>query len=593
MDNGWTVEIRLLGPLEVLSHGRTLNIGGGRQRALLALLALHANEIVSSDRLIQELWGELPPSTAAKALQNLVSRLRKTIDPEESGVLGTRPPGYVLRVEDEEIDCRRFERLVVEGRQALETDPKQAVARLREALALWRGEALAEFAYQPFAQVEIARLEELRLTALEDRIEADLELGRHSDVVPELQVLAATNPLRERLCGQLMLALYRSGRQAVALEVYRERRRSLDEELGLEPSAALRQLEQAMLTQDPSLGSLPKPPRRAPTARGRRIGLGVGIVAVLAVAGVAMAAVALTRDTAARPAVGPDSLVKIDTTSNEIVDVVRVGRNPGQVAIVGRYVFVTSQRDQTLHRIDLRSGEVTVSGAYAAGGALAGAGRYLWVVSEKRAEVVRIDVESLLPGHRIPLRRDLAHAFVSLGGGSLWISEYTPATVSRYLLRTLELVQRLTLITAPVELTHSGNAAWVSLGESSELLRVDHSTGLTIRAPVGSGPSSPVFGFGSIWTGSVADHAVWRMNPYDGRTTAIIPVGRAGFGLAVGSGSVWVTNHCDGTVSRIDPRTNSVAATIETGHFPKWLAVGGGFAWVAVSGTKPDGSECA
>ena len=597
MEDGRTLEIRLLGPLEVSSDGRLIELGGGRQRALLALLALHANEVVSTDRLIEELWGEQRPSTASKVLQNLISRLRRAIDPEDRGVLGTQPPGYVLRIDDEGIDTRRFERLAAEGRHILEANPAQAATKLREALALWRGEALAEFAYEPFSQTEIARLEELRLAALEDRTDADLAVGRHADVVPELQALVAANPMRERLLGQLMLALYRSGRQAEALEAYRERRRDLDQELGLEPNVSLRQLEQAILTQDPLLGS-PRP-RRPPMARRRRLRFGVAIVAAFAATAVAAgAALMLGRGTDAGPAVVPDSLVKIDATSNEIVDVVRVGRDPGQVVIAGGYVLVTSQRDQTLHRVDPRSGEVVVSGAYAPSDALARVGRFLWIVNQNRAEVVRIDAESLRPSHRILLPRSFVNAFVAVGGGSVWISGHTKfnrGSVSRYRLRTLELEQRLALKwpDVPVELTHAADATWVSLRQSNELLRINASTGLTTRAPVGSGASSPVFGFGSIWTGSVDDSAVWRVSPVSVRTTAIIPSGRVGFGLAVGAGSVWVTNHCDGTVSRIDPRTNSVVATIATGYFPKWLAVGGGFVWVGVSGTKLDVPACA
>ena len=231
---------------------------------------------------------------------------------------------------------------------------------------------MAEFAYEPFAQAEIARLEDLRLTALEDRVEADLELGRHAELAPELQALVAANPMRERLCAQLMLALYRTGRQAEALEVYRQWRRSLNDEMGLEPSAELRRLEQAILTQDPSLGPAPRR-LRPPFGRNRRVGVGVAIA--IATALVAVAALRLAWNTDAGAVVEPDSLVKIDTQTNEIVDVVRIGRDPGQVAIVGKYVFVTSQRDQTLHRVDVASGDITVSGAFAAGAALAGTGR--------------------------------------------------------------------------------------------------------------------------------------------------------------------------------------------------------------------------
>jgi DNA-binding SARP family transcriptional activator len=219
---------------------------------VLAILLLNANKVVSCDRLINELWGERPPESAAKALQGYVSALRKALDPERerggaSEILVTRPPGYAIELEPEQLDLIRFERLHGEARNALAAaDPSRAGATLREALALWRGPPLADLAYASFAQAEIDRLEGLRLGALEERIETDLALGRLTDVVGELEELTARYPLRERLRGQLMLALYRSGRQAEALEAYRHVRRTLVEELGIEPGRELRELEQAI-----------------------------------------------------------------------------------------------------------------------------------------------------------------------------------------------------------------------------------------------------------------------------------------------------------------------------------------------------------
>jgi DNA-binding SARP family transcriptional activator len=204
------MDFRILGPLEAADHGRPLALGGSSLRALLALLLLHANEVVSSDRLLDELWPEKPPASGATALQVRVSQLRKELGPA-AGRLETKSPGYVLRVERGELDLERFSQLVEEADGAEEA---VAAERLREALALWRGPPLADLAYQSFAQAAIARIEELRLVALERRIEADLALGRHAAVVPELEALVAAEPLRERLRGQLMLALYRSGRQA-------------------------------------------------------------------------------------------------------------------------------------------------------------------------------------------------------------------------------------------------------------------------------------------------------------------------------------------------------------------------------------------
>jgi DNA-binding SARP family transcriptional activator len=263
------MDFRLLGPLEVFEHDRALALGGVKQRSLLAILLLHANELVSADRLIDELWGVAPPATAAKTIQVYVSRLRKVLDERR---LATHGPGYVLRVEPPELDLTRFEELAGEARRAA---PEAAARMLRDALALWRGPALADLAYEAFAQVEITRLEEMRLAVLEQRIDADLALGRHAELIGELEALVARSPLRERLRMQLMLALYRSGRQAEALDAYRAARRELSEELGLEPCAELQRLEQAILRQDPAL----EPERAAPEAgagREKRAANGAG-----------------------------------------------------------------------------------------------------------------------------------------------------------------------------------------------------------------------------------------------------------------------------------------------------------------------------
>ena len=244
------MEFRILGPLEVVENGRVLPLGGARQRTLLALLLTRSNEVVSADRLIDELWGAQTPRAGANALQYHVSQLRKALAPHEAIV--TQEPGYLIRVRPGELDLLRFELLVEESQRVA---PELAAQRLREALDLWRGSALADLAQEPFAQTEISRLEELRLGALERRFEADLALGRHAELVGEVQVLVREHPLRERLRAILMQALYGSGRQAEALEVYRETRRLLVDELGIEPSPALHELEQAILRHDPTLSS--------------------------------------------------------------------------------------------------------------------------------------------------------------------------------------------------------------------------------------------------------------------------------------------------------------------------------------------------
>ncbi len=262
------MEFRLLGPLEVIGDdGASIALGGVRPRALLAQLLLHANDVVSTDRLIDGIWGETPPASAAGALQVHVHALRKTLGPDR---IVTRPPGYLMRVDGDELDLHRFTRLAATG------DPHAA-------LALWRGEALADVAFEPFAQAEAARLEEARLAALEARIDADLDAGRHGDLAGELDAVTAAHPHRERLQAQRMLALYRAGRQADALAAYRDARDALDD-LGLEPSAELRTLERRILEQDPSLAPTSRgdtvPLRAATTLVGRRLEL-AAILALL------------------------------------------------------------------------------------------------------------------------------------------------------------------------------------------------------------------------------------------------------------------------------------------------------------------------
>ncbi|MGI9658375.1 MAG: AfsR/SARP family transcriptional regulator, partial [Gaiellaceae bacterium] len=269
---GTSLEYLVLGRLEVRRDGVTVPIGAPKQRALLALLLLNANENVSRERLIEELWGAQPPATVSTALRVRVAELRRLLEPERaagtaSDVIVSSDGRLCMNVEIEALDMLRFEALVGEAEEAAATrDHESAAELLRTALALWRGPALEDFSYEPFAQPAIARLEELRATALERRIDAELELGRHERLVPELDELITREPHREHLRGQLMLALYRSARQSDALDAYQDARRQLADVLGIEPSQELKELEQAILRQDPELaqgrGDLTAPQER-------------------------------------------------------------------------------------------------------------------------------------------------------------------------------------------------------------------------------------------------------------------------------------------------------------------------------------------
>ena len=259
------LEFAILGPLEVRDQHRRIEVSSAKERLLLAALVVHANEVVSADRLIEVLWGAAPPVTAANTLQTYVSRLRRALEPArapraQDGVLRTRGHGYELVIAPEAIDAVRFERLARAGREMVGTAPERAAEVLRAACALWRGDPLAEFECELFAQAEITRLTELRAAVLEDRVEADLAMGRHAALCSELSRAVAEQPLRERLWSQLIRALYRSGRQADALAAYARLRAQLAHLLGIDPSPELVRLHEAVLAQRPDL-EWPSPPR--------------------------------------------------------------------------------------------------------------------------------------------------------------------------------------------------------------------------------------------------------------------------------------------------------------------------------------------
>ena len=317
----------------------------------------------------------------------------------------------------------------------------------------------------------------------------------------------------------------------------------------------------------------------------------VVLIAGVALAAVGVGAVLATRGSNAAPAVVANSLVKIDAATNEIVDVVEVGGDPGQVEVVGGYVFVAGQEDGTISRIELSSGELTTSGRFDATGSIGAEGAStLWSVSTAGDEVTQIDAPSFEPQDAVPLPvlHTLLQAWVEAGGGSLWVSEFAPPAVKRWLLPTLQLARtyRLDATEFPLQVGFGGGSAWVALSVGNALLRIDAEGGDTTEIEVGNVPRDPVFGFGSVWVAMGKDGTVWRIDPRTERARAIVKTGKGPWGIAVGGGSVWVTNHCDGTVSRIDPETDEVVATIELGLFPQWLAVAGEHVWVGVAGTK-------
>jgi YVTN family beta-propeller protein len=535
------VLFRLLGPVEVSDGDRPVRLGEGRQRAVLAVLLLHRNEAVSSDRLIDALWGEAPPTTAAKVLQNHVGQLRRALDDREGRRLQTRGRGYVLQVEDGELDLDRFEQLVVEGGEALARErPADAADRLREALALWRGSPLADVAYEAFAQPEIARLEERHIAALEQRIDADLALGRHADVVAELEALVAQHPLRERLRAQLMVALYRCGRQADALEAYQQARRVLLDELGVEPGPALRELQAAILRQDPELapapGAWPRPARPPP----RRIALLAVGGALLVGAAAAAALLASSDPERVRARLGANAIGAIDLAHGVVTDAVDVGPSPSHLAADGRTLWVTNADGNSVSRVDLD--DRTVRQTITVGSGPAG---------------------------------------VAVAAGAVWVANSRDGTVSRIDRTTNTVVDRIGVGTNPTGVAAGAGAVWVANSGEQTISRIDPKSGRETRIDVHAEPTELAVGAGAVWMTSSNTRTVSQLDPRSGRVVAVIDVGGGPSGIAVGHGGVWVANTLDGTVSRIAPETPAVTALIPVGNGPNAIAVGRDSVWVS------------
>jgi YVTN family beta-propeller protein len=537
----------VLGPLEAREDQGLVAVGGGRQRALLALLLIQTGEVVSRDRLIDELWSGEPPASASQSLDAYLSRLRKVFrEAGANGVLVTRAPGYALQAEA--TDAARFVSLVRDGRAALSAgDAEQGVALLADALALWRGPAYAEFADESWARAEAGRLEELRLAATEDRIEAELALGRHAALIAELEVLAAHHPTRERLVGQLMLALYRSGRQADALAAYRAARRALVDELGLEPGRELRELEAAILVQDASL-HLPRERRAQPSGgpvrsttlrRRRRLAL-LGGFAATAALGVAIVVVA-GGGSGAHGAIAGDGAGAVDPRTGRVEVSMHVGSGPAGIASSSGRVWVTNAADGTVSRIDVAGGHV----------------------------------DQTIPVGTSP-------AGIAAGAGAIWVANSLDGSVSRIDPDLARVVQTVQVGRRPVALAVGGGRVWVVDSDGETVVPLDARSGLP-RTPVRltDSPRGVAFGLGALWVTAPLAHRLLRIDPGDGSITDEIGVGGGAGPVAVGAGAVWVVNSLDGTLSRIDPASDVVTSTVPIGQAPTGVAASGSGVWVS------------
>jgi YVTN family beta-propeller protein len=582
------IDYRLLGPLEVAIDGHALDVGGLKQRALLAILLLHANQPVRRDVLIDQLWDERPPAGADHAVGVYIWRLRKTLDPVAgSPCVLTRAGGYLLQVIREQVDIARFECLAGDGQRSLAAgQASRAAAQLREALALWRGPPLADFRDETFAQAEITRLEKLRAEVAEGRIEADLALGQHARVVAELEAIVAAQPLRERPYQQLMIALYRCGRQSEALAVYQSARRVLVDELGIEPSPALRRAERAILEQDASLEPPPraapalapgqareKPFSRTPAIRRGRLMTAVAGGLALILALVFLAARPQTSPVSA----APDTVAVISASRADLTSVVAGIGRPGGIAHGAGATWVTDTSDDLLLRVDA-VGQVVdrIPVGRGPAGVVAGAGE-IWVANEFDNTVSEVNPRTGTVVATIGVGS--GPAGLAYGYGSVWAANVTDATLSRIDPGSGTVTATIPLGSAPAGVAAGAGGIWVASGQAGRLLLVDPRRDRVTRAfPVGVSPNDVTVGAGSVWV-SDSGGTVACLNPVTGRMQEI-KVGGSPAAIAVADGAVWVANGL-GSVLRIDPRTR-LARSIQVGNEPSGLVAAGGNVLVTV-----------
>jgi YVTN family beta-propeller protein len=589
------LDFRILGPFEVTEDGEPLPLGSPRQRALLLVLLLHRGEPVSTDRLIDELWGEQPPPTATKIVHGYVSHLRKVLG---DGALVTRGGGYLLVAAAEQVDAERFTAMVGEGREAMSAgDAAGARELLAASLSLWRGDALADFSYEPFAEGEIARLEEARLAAREDRIEADLSLSRHRDLVSELESMCRRHPTRERLLGSLMVALYRSGRQADALEVYRRGRAALSDDLGIEPGVELRALQQRILTQDPGLdlpASEPQVPRRPsvspPEAVDRRGGWSRFLVpaaaTLLLAAAIAAAMVELTGARAPTTIrAGANAIAGIDVRTNRVAVTTGVGVGPGTIASSHGSLWIANVDDRTISRLNRTTlqPQATIHLGEAPTGITA-TGSGVWVATFNPTTdydtIDEVDPHFNQIAHHVRVANTVvaSGAAIAPHGRNVWVAPYAGD-----LIRLDSAGRKIAHVDPNSQVTSvavGAGATWVTDNEAGEVIRIDP-TGLTTPIRVGNNPSGIAVGGGYVWVADTGDDQVVKIDPNGQAVLSRIPVGDAPLGVAYGAGSVWVANSGAGTVSRIDPRTDR-ATPISVGGSPQSIVVAGRRAWVTI-----------
>lgn len=563
------LDVKILGPFELACDGTRFELAG-KQRALVAALALEAGSAVSVDRLIDAIWDERPPPSARHLVHVYVSQLRTVIGED---AVATRGAAYALDVDGDVVDAVRFQRLLEAARR------ERSLARYDEALAEWRGRILDGAEVDGASAAAAARhLDELRLAAIEERNELVLEAGRHAELVPVLQRLVAEEPLRERLRSQLMLALYRSGRQADALAAYRDTHRYFGQELGVEPSPELRRLERAILDHDPALAA---PPVRTTPRRRPRLVLATAVGVVVVAAAATTGAILATRTGGAQPRtlVAGDVGI-IDGASGRMLGTRPAVASPSVLAIGGDATWIGDGVHETVAEVQRASGRLLRKVRLGAPPhALASTGRTLWVADgfDGRLQEV-VDGRASTPFRPTPT--STGRTALAFADGSLWA-----ASQDGYLVaidpRTRRVRSRIR-IGLSNDIGVDAHGIWVATATRDAVLNVDPSTGRVRPIPIGGVPSAIETGDGSVWAVTPDVGRVWRIDPTRRAVTAAIAMASAPAHVALAGGRVWVSARNDPILVAIDPATNRIVQTVELAEPAGAIAGDGTWLWVAL-----------
>jgi len=595
---------RILGPLEVRLGERVVPLGR-RERALLGVLLLNAGAVVSVAQLIDGVWGEAPPSSAKHMIHEYVSRLRTALG--NASLIETRVPGYVVMCDDDELDATVFSRLVGAARAAAGAgDRAEAQSLYDEALSLWRGSALAGADLEGAAQIDAARLDQDRRLVTEERIDVALALGRHAELIPELERHVRDEPLRERPRAQLMLALYRAGRQTDALERYRQGRALLVEHAGVEPGPELRRLERAILQHDPELALAPPPsPHQAesqeetPTAPLRRRGRSsialAGAAMIALVAGAAWLATTRGSGSPVAPTHG-NAIAVIDANSARLAASIPLPGTPGAIAAGDGNVWAADLDDDSLIRIVPGSGELahTIPLGMQASGIVA-SGSSIFAIGARPTDSY-VTVKRIDPTFDNPTLVARVPTVLAGDAGSLAIAPddqllVTPASglLTRIDLKTGKHTTLADPSAPPVATAQGFGSKWIVEPDANEVIRVDANGQTPIF--VGRGPSAIAIGGHGVWVASALDGTVKEIDPATNATEHTIAVGGTPSGIAVSGNDVWVANSGTGSVTRINATTGLVIAIVHVGGSPQSLTVADGKVWVTVQRrTLPDGT---